>query len=158
MSAFCIFAIRAASPVATTLRTLAASCQRQGAAYTILMKWLIRLIDKDIVASLNSDLHAASTERRSRRFCAMLTTVYAPRLTWVKLMGPLLSLAIPLMFIHEPAKTYWMFACLGAIFIFFCLYLYRFALIRQQWLDKHEVDEFGACKASTDDRNEEPFD
>jgi hypothetical protein len=122
------------------------------------VKWLVKLIDEDGVASLNSGRRAEKTQGRAKRFATIALSVYAPRITWVKIIVPLLSLPVPLSFLHEPKKTYWLFACLAAVLIFFGVYFYRFALIRQRWLDKHQVDEFGTCNASPDDLYEVPSD
>ena len=140
------------------LRTFAWPCQEYDVSYDMLMKKLIRLIDQDVVASLNNGRHAVKTTDPLKKFTALLIVVWAPRLTWVKLIAPLLALPIPLIFLGEPMKTYWLLACLTAILLFFVLYFYRLALIRQRWLDKHHVDEFGATSASPDDLYEAPSD
>jgi hypothetical protein len=76
----------------------------------------------------------------------------------VKLIAPFWVLPMPLIFLPEPAKTYWLVAYLAAALAFFAIYFYRNAVIQQRWLDNHQVDQFGACNASPDDLYEVPSD
>jgi hypothetical protein len=122
------------------------------------VKWLIQLIDQDLVASLNSGRRAANLKSGLGKLGALALSLYAPRLTWAKLIAPLCVMPVPLIFLPEPAKTYWAVACLTAVLAFFALYFYRYAVIQQRWLDKHQVDQFGACNASPDDLYEVPSD
>ena len=85
------------------------------------MNRLLRRIDQDVVALLNSGRRTAHTGDASKKYSDTLLSVYAPRLTWVKLIAPLLVLLIPIMFLHGPIQTYWMLVSSAAIVAFFGL-------------------------------------
>lgn len=130
-------------------QTLAHCCQQQVLRYVRRMRWLIQLIDQDVVAWLNK-------MRQARHLPDMLAALYAPRLSWLRLVTPLSVCAIPLLFLRGSIQTYWMFACLGLILVFFGIYFYRLAVIRQGWLNKRQVDEFGSYTVTQDDPYEVP--
>ena len=94
--------------------------------------------------------------RQTRNLPSMLTALYDLRLSWVKLVAPLVLCSVPLLFIHGPIQTYWMFGCLALTLAFFGLYFYRLAVVRQRWLDKRQVDEFGSYTFRPDDLYEVP--
>jgi sterol desaturase/sphingolipid hydroxylase (fatty acid hydroxylase superfamily) len=128
---------------------LAHRCPQRAQRYVQWMRRLVQLVDQDVVASLNK-------VRRTTNLPGMLAALYAPRLTWVRLVAPLLVCATPLLFLRGSIQAYWLFGCLGLIAAFFGLYFYRFAVIRQRWLNKRQVDEFGSYTVSPDDLYEVP--
>jgi hypothetical protein len=120
------------------------------------MRWLITLIDQDVVASLNS-VQAACRERHGlKRFGSTLSAIRSLRWTWIRLIVPLMALCVLLGTPPEPFATYGIWIGFGLLVSFFGLYFYRWALIRQQWLNKRHVDEFGSYATSDDDPYEIP--
>ncbi|WP_419880281.1 MauE/DoxX family redox-associated membrane protein [Novosphingobium silvae] len=120
------------------------------------MKWLVRLIDQDVVASLNSVQAASRKPLGVKRFNSTISAIHFPRWTWIRLIVPLITLCVLLVLSPEPVATYGLWAAVGLLVTFFGLYFYRLALIRQRWLDKRCVDEFGSYEATEDDRYEVP--
>ena len=124
--------------------------------YSHSMRWLIKLIDQDVVASMNS-VQAASREPLGvKRFHSILSAIHTPRRTWVRLIVPLIMLCVSLVLPPEPFATYGLWAAIGLLVSFFGLYFYRLALIRQEWLDKRHVDQFGSYATSEDDPYQVP--
>ena len=126
--------------------------------YWLPMNWLVHRIDEDVVASLNGLRRVRTTGPHGSQFASMLTAIYAPRPTWLKLVAPLIATTLPIIFIDEPLKTYWMVGDLGLVLLFFGFYFYRFALIRQNWIDERVTDEFGSFSPPSDDTYKTPLD
>ena len=108
------------------------------------MNWLIRMIDEDVVRTLDGLRRVDMSRGDGSALRGMLAVLYSPPKSVLKVVLPVVASGIPISFLGVHIRTAWAFACSALLVLYFGLYFYRLALMRQRRLDNGGADEFGS--------------